>query len=346
MDKNRFYKEAGVDVHAGYESNERIKKHVEKTLNEKVLSSLGGFSGLFSLKEIKSMDEPVLSFGTDGVGTKLKLAFLLDKHDTIGIDCVAMSVNDIVCSGSKPIAFLDYYACGKNFPEVVEQVVKGVADGCVMGGMALIGGETAEMPGFYPIGEYDLAGFGVGVVDKKDIIDGSKAKAGDVVIGIASSGLHSNGLSLARKVFGIEDDRAPLDEHYEILGKTLGEALIEPTKIYVKTVQAAMAAGGVNSIANITGGGFYENIPRAYKNLRAVIKEGSWPVPPVFELIAEKGNIPKDDMFGTFNMGIGMVMIVNKGCEDAVIKAIEAIDEKAYVIGEMVAHDGSDVVIC
>ena len=213
MDKNRFYKDAGVDVHAGYESNERIKKHVEKTLNKKVLSSLGGFSGLFSLEETKQMDEPVLTFGTDGVGTKLKLAFLLDKHDTIGIDCVAMSVNDIICSGAKPIAFLDYYACGKNFPEVVEQVVKGVADGCIMSGMALIGGETAEMPGFYPVGEYDLAGFGVGVIDKKDIIDGSKAKAGDVVIGIASSGLHSNGFSLARKVFGVEDDRAPLDEY-------------------------------------------------------------------------------------------------------------------------------------
>ena len=346
MEKNRFYKDAGVDVHAGYESNERIKKHVEKTLNEKVLSSLGGFSGLFSLKEIKEMDEPILTFGTDGVGTKLKLAFLLDKHDTIGIDCVAMSVNDIICCGAKPIAFLDYYACGKNFPEVVEQVVKGVADGCVMAGAALIGGETAEMPGFYPVGEYDLAGFGVGVVDKKNIVDGSMAEAGNVVIGVASSGLHSNGFSLARKVFGVEDDRTPLDEYYDTLGKTVGEALIEPTKIYVKTVQAAVETGAVRSIANITGGGFYENIPRAYKNLRAVIKEGSWPVPPIFELIAEKGNIPKEDMFGTFNMGIGMVMLVDKGTENAVVKAIEDAGEKAYVIGEMVAHDGNDVVIC
>jgi len=346
MEKNRFYKEAGVDVHAGYESNERIKKHVEKTLNDRVLSSLGGFSGMFSLAEIKSMDDPVLTFGTDGVGTKLKLAFLLDKHDTIGIDCVAMSVNDIICCGAKPLAFLDYYACGKNFPEVVEQVVKGVADGCVMAGAALVGGETAEMPGFYPVGEYDLAGFGVGVVDKKNIIDGSRAKAGDTVIGIASSGLHSNGISLARKVFSIENDRAPLDEYYEILGKTVGEALIEPTKIYVKAVQAAVETGALNAIANITGGGFYENIPRAYENLRAVIREGSWPVLPIFDLIAEKGGIPKEDMFGTFNMGIGMVMIVDKGSENIVIKAIEEAGEKAYVIGEMTAHDGNDVVIC
>ena len=346
MEKNRFYKGAGVDVHAGYESNERIKKHVEKTLNEKVLSSLGGFSGLFSLEEIKTMEEPVLTFGTDGVGTKLKLAFLLDKHDTIGIDCVAMSVNDIICSGAKPIAFLDYYACGKNFPQVVEQVVKGVADGCVMSGAALIGGETAEMPGFYPVGEYDLAGFGVGVLDKKNMIDGSKTKAGDVVIGIASSGLHSNGYSLARKVFDIEDDRAPLDEYYDALGKTLGEALIEPTKIYVKAVRAAASTGMVNAIANITGGGFYENIPRAYKSLRAVIKDGSWPVPSIFGLMMEKGNIPKEDMFGTFNMGIGMVMIVDRANENTVVKAIEDAGEKAYVIGEMVAHEGNDVIIC
>lgn len=346
MSENKFYIEAGVDVHAGYASNEGIKEYVKKTLNKNVLGSLGGFSGLYSLADFRFMDEPVLAFGTDGVGTKLKLAFLMDKHDTIGIDCVAMCVNDIICSGAKPLAFLDYYACGKNEPEKVISVVKGVAEGCLEAGCSLVGGETAEMPGFYASGEYDLAGFCVGVADKKDIIDGSKAAAGDVIIGIASSGVHSNGFSLIRKVFKIEDDRAVLDEYYNELSATLGEVLLTPTKIYVNAVQAAVLTGRVKAIANITGGGFYENIPRAYVNLCAKIRDGSWPVPPVFDLMMKKASIPRNEMFGIYNMGIGMIIITAKEHENEVLKALEAAGEKAYIIGEMALYEGKEIEIC
>ena len=346
MNKNKLYAEAGVDVHAGYESNKGIAQYVEKTLNKNVLSLLGGFSGLYSLADFKDMDEPVLAFGTDSVGTKVKLAFLMDKHDTIGIDCVAMCVNDVICDGAMPIAFLDYYACGKNEPRVVIDVVKGVAEGCVQADCALVGGETAEMPGLYAIGEYDIAGFCAGIVDRKNIIDGSKVKVGDTVIGLASSGVHSNGFSLVRKVFGIEKDRAVLDEYYDELGAVLGETLLTPTKIYVKAVREAISTGHVKALANITGGGFYENIPRAYRNMCAVIKDGSWPVPPIFELMMRKGSIPRDEMFGVFNMGIGMIAIAAKGHEKEVIDAIESVGERAYVIGEMKAYDGKEIEIC
>jgi len=346
LSESKFYAEAGVSVHAGYTSNEGIKEYIQKTLNKNVLSGLGGFSGLYSLKDFRFMDEPVLAFGTDGVGTKLKLAFLMDKHDSIGIDCVAMCVNDIICSGAKPLAFLDYYACGKNEPDKVIDVVKGVADGCLQAECALIGGETAEMPGFYPDGEYDLAGFAAGVVDKKDIIDGSRVAAGDVIIGIASSGVHSNGFSLVRKAFGIENERAVLDEYYEELSATLGETLLTPTKIYVKAVKAAVATGNVKAIANITGGGFYENIPRAYENLCAKINDGSWPVPPIFELMMKKGDIPRVEMFAVFNMGIGMVIMAAKENSDEIIKALESAGEKAYIIGEMAAKNEKEIEIC
>jgi len=346
MNENRLYKEAGVDVHAGYASNKGIEEHVKKTLNKSVLGLLGGFSGLYSLAEFKDMEEPVLVFGTDGVGTKIKLAFLMDKHDTIGIDCVAMCVNDVICCGAKPLAFLDYYACGKNEPEVVVEVVKGVAEGCVQSGCALVGGETAEMPGIYKVGEYDIAGFCAGIVDRKNIIDGKSVSIGDSIIGIASSGVHSNGFSLVRKVFGIDESRAVLDEYHEELGQTLGEALLTPTKVYVKAAQAAIATGHVKALANITGGGFYENIPRAYENLCANIKDGSWPVLPIFELMMKKADIPKDEMFGVFNMGIGMVAIVAKEHEAAVMAALKGAGEQAYVIGEMAAHNGKDIEIC
>lgn len=345
MSENKFYTEAGVDVHAGYASNKGIEKYVKETLNKNVLSLLGGFSGLYSLAEFKDMDEPVLVFGTDGVGTKLKLAFLMGKHDTIGIDCVAMCVNDIICSGAAPLTFLDYYACGKNEPDVVIEVVKGVAEGCLQSGCALVGGETAEMPGMYQLGEYDIAGFCTGIVDRINIIDGKDVEAGDSIIGIASSGVHSNGFSLVRKVFGIDEGRAVLDEYHEELGQTLGETLLTPTKIYVKATQAAIATGHIKAIANITGGGFYENIPRAYKNMCACIKDGSWPVLPIFELMMKKASIPRDEMFGIFNMGIGMIMIVPKGHEKEIISAIETTGERAYIIGEMAEFGGKAIEI-
>ncbi|MDR2899441.1 MAG: phosphoribosylformylglycinamidine cyclo-ligase [Clostridiales bacterium] len=342
---NSNYKAAGVDVTAGYRSNELIKEHVAKTFTPNVIGGLGGFGGMFSVSETKDMREPVLVCGTDGVGTKLKLAFLMEKHDTIGIDCVAMCVNDVICCGAKPLLFLDYYGCGKNYPETVEQVVKGVADGCVMAGASLIGGETAELPGMYPDGEYDMAGFCVGLVDRPDVIDGSKVNVGDVIIGIASSGIHSNGYSLVRKVFDA-DNKENLEKYYDCLSQTLGECLLTPTKIYVNAIKKATEVGGIKAIANITGGGFYENIPRAYKGFCAEIKKGSWPVLPIFDLIMEKGQIPLDEMFGVLNMGIGMVIIADKNKADGIIEALETAGEKAYVIGEMKPFCGKDIVIC
>lgn len=335
------YKAAGVDVEAGYEAVRLMKQHVKKTMIPGVLTDLGGFGGLFELG--KSYENPVLVSGTDGVGTKLKLAFLQDKHDTVGQDCVAMCVNDIVCSGAKPLFFLDYIALGKNVPEKVADIVKGVADGCVQAGCALVGGETAEMPGFYPEDEYDVAGFSVGAVDKKDIIDGTKVKAGDVLVGIASSGVHSNGFSLVRKVFGLDTDGAKdrLALFIDRLGETLGEALLRPTKIYVKAALAAIEKFDVKAICHITGGGFYENIPRMLPaGTHAKIKKGSWDILPLFDVIAEAGKIPEKDMFGTFNMGLGMMMAVDAAQADALVKMLGEMGEKAYVVGSVENGDG------
>ena len=305
------YKNAGVDIEAGYESVELMKEHVKKTMREEVLGGLGGFSGAFSLKKIKEMEDPVLLSGTDGCGTKVKLAYLMDKHDTIGIDAVAMCVNDIACAGGEPLFFLDYIACGKNYPEKIAQIVKGVAEGCLQSGAALIGGETAEHPGLMPEEEYDLAGFAVGVVERKDLIDGKDLKAGDVLIGMASSGVHSNGFSLVRKVFEMTTES--LNTYYDQLGKTLGETLLAPTKIYVKALKAVKEAGvRVKACSHITGGGFYENVPRMLKDgVCAVIEKDSYPVPPIFGLMAEKGDIEEHMMYNTFNMGIGMVVAVD-----------------------------------
>ena len=307
------YKNAGVDIEAGYESVELMKEHVKKTMREEVLGGLGGFSGAFSLKKIKEMEDPVLLSGTDGCGTKVKLAYLMDKHDTIGIDAVAMCVNDIACAGGEPLFFLDYIACGKNYPEKIAQIVKGVAEGCLQSGAALIGGETAEHPGLMPEEEYDLAGFAVGVVERKDLIDGKDLKAGDVLIGMASSGVHSNGFSLVRKVFEMTTES--LNTYYDQLGKTLGETLLAPTKIYVKALKAVKEAGvRVKACSHITGGGFYENVPRMLKDgVCAVIEKDSYPVPPIFGLMAEKGDIEEHMMYNTFNMGIGMVVAVESG---------------------------------
>jgi len=345
---NESYKSAGVDVHAGYESVRLIKEYVGKTMTDGVLSGIGGFGGLFELPE--GYKKPVLVSGTDGVGTKLKLAFVLDKHDTVGQDCVAMCVNDIVCAGAKPLYFLDYIACGKNFPEKIATIVKGVADGCVAAGCALIGGETAEMPGFYPIDEYDLAGFSVGVVDKADIIDGSKVKAGDVLVGIASQGIHSNGYSLVRKLFNItgsDEDKARLNQPVEALdGKSLGEALITPTRIYVKPVLELIEKVGINAISHITGGGFIENIPRMLPdNARAVVRTGLWDILPIFTLLQRAGNIPMSNMYNTFNMGIGMVVAVDADKADAAVKCLNDAGERASVIGEIVeGENGIDIV--
>ncbi len=343
---NDSYKAAGVDVHAGYESVRLIKEYVAKTFTSGVLSGLGGFGGLFELPE--GYKKPVLVSGTDGVGTKLKLAFILDKHDTIGQDCVAMCVNDIICSGAKPLLFLDYLAVGKNFPEKVAKIVSGVADGCVKSDAALVGGETAEMPGFYPVDEYDLAGFAVGIVEKDEIIDGSDLAEGDVLVGIASSGVHSNGFSLVRKLFNItgkDEDNARLNEKIEVLkGKTLGEALLEPTKIYVKPVLDVIEKCGVKAISHITGGGFIENIPRMLgEGYCAVIKKGTWDILPIFTLLQRAGNIPEKEMYNTFNMGIGMVLAVDKNKADDVIKVLESHGEKASVIG-YVAKGENEVV--
>ena len=333
------YKKAGVDIEAGYKSVELMKEHVKKTMRPEVLGGLGGFAGAFDLSGIKNMEEPVLLSGTDGCGTKVKLAFVMDKHDTIGIDAVAMCVNDIACSGGEPLFFLDYIACGKNYPEKIASIVSGVAEGCLQSECALVGGETAEHPGLMPEDDYDLAGFAVGVVDKKDIIDGSTIKAGDTLIGIASSGVHSNGFSLVRKVF--EMTKESLDAYYDELGKTLGEALIEPTRIYVKALKNVKNAGvRIKGCSHITGGGFFENVPRMLpENVRAVIKKDSYPVPALFDLIQKNGNIEEHMMYNTFNMGLGMVIAVNPKDVDATMKAIEDAGDKCYVVGHIVEGD-------
>ena len=333
------YKKAGVDIEAGYKSVELMKEHVKKTMRPEVLGGLGGFAGAFDLSGIKNMEEPVLLSGTDGCGTKVKLAFVMDKHDTIGIDAVAMCVNDIACSGGEPLFFLDYIACGKNYPEKIASIVSGVAEGCLQSECALVGGETAEHPGLMPEDDYDLAGFAVGVVDKKDIIDGSTIKAGDTLIGIASSGVHSNGFSLVRKVF--EMTKESLDTYYDELGKTLGEALIEPTRIYVKALKNVKNAGvRIKGCSHITGGGFFENVPRMLpENVRAIIKKESYPVPALFGLIQKNGNIEEHMMYNTFNMGLGMVIAVNPKDVDATMKAIEEAGDKCYVVGNIVEGD-------
>lgn len=327
------YKSAGVDIEAGYKAVELMKQHVKATMRPEVLGGLGGFSGAFSLSKIKNMQEPVLLSGTDGVGTKLKLAFLTDKHDSIGIDCVAMCVNDVACAGGEPLFFLDYIACGKNDPEKIATIVKGVADGCIQSGAALIGGETAEMPGFYPVDEYDLAGFCVGVADKCDLIDGKDLKAGDALIGIASSGVHSNGFSLVRKVFDMTKEA--LDTYYDELGKTLGEALLAPTKIYVKALKAVRDKNiKIKACSHITGGGFYENIPRMLiEDTKAVVRKDSYEIPAIFKLIAKTGDIKEEMMYNTFNMGLGMVIAVDKYDVSKTLEALKSSGESAYEIG-------------
>ena len=333
------YKHAGVDIEAGYKSVELMKEHVKKTLRPEVLTGLGGFSGAFSMERFKQMEKPTLVSGTDGVGTKLKLAFLMDKHDTIGIDCVAMCVNDIACAGGEPLFFLDYIACGKNYPEKIADIVKGVAEGCLQSDAALIGGETAEHPGLMPEEEYDLAGFAVGIVDEKDMITGQDLKAGDVLIGVASSGVHSNGFSLVRKIF--EMTKESLDTYYDELGKTLGEALLTPTRIYVKAMKSMKDAGvKVKACSHITGGGFYENIPRMLKDdTVAVIEKNSYPIPPIFTLMAKKGNVDEQMMYNTYNMGLGLVIAVDPAQADAAIAAIEAAGDKAYRVGSIEAGE-------
>lgn len=337
------YKDAGVDVTAGYRSVELMKQYVARTMTNGVLSGIGGFGGLFEL-DVTGIEKPVLVSGTDGVGTKIKIAFLLDKHDTVGIDCVAMCVNDIICCGAKPQFFLDYIACGKNIPEKIASIVSGVAEGCVQAGCALIGGETAEHPGLMPEEEYDLAGFSVGVVDKSKIIDPGLQKPGDVMIAIKSSGVHSNGFSLVRKVFTVNEQN--LARHYSELGKTLGETLLTPTRIYVKAIMELISKVNVKSISHITGGGFYENIPRSLpKGLSAKIERSAVQVLPIFDVIAKTGNIPERDMFNTFNMGVGMTVVVDKNDVDAAIAAIKAAGEDAYVLGEL-AESEEGVIIC
>lgn len=331
------YKQAGVDVTAGYQSVELMKEAVRSTYNEGVVSDLGGFGGLYALNT-KEMKEPILVSGTDGVGTKLKLAFLMNKHDTIGQDCVAMCVNDIVCCGAKPLFFLDYMALGKNVPEVVATIVKGVADGCKMAGCSLVGGETAEMPGFYKQGEYDLAGFSVGVVEKEKMIDSQTIEVGDKVIGIASSGVHSNGFSLVRKIFNINEET--INQYQEELGMTLGESLLTPTKIYVKAILKLLENIQVKGISHITGGGFYENMPRMLRDgVSLKIQKDSYPVLPIFKLIQKTGNIPERDMYNTFNMGIGMAVIVKKEEAEKAIEILEQQGEKAYIIGDVIEGD-------
>lgn len=335
------YKEAGVDVTAGYKAVELMKKHVARTMTSGVLSGIGGFGGLFEL-DMTDIKKPVLVSGTDGVGTKLKIAFLLDKHNTVGIDCVAMCVNDIICCGAKPQFFLDYIAVGKNIPEKVAQIVSGIADGCVMSDCALVGGETAEMPGFYPVDEYDLAGFSVGIVDKDKILKPESQKAGDVMIALPSSGVHSNGFSLVRKVFHVNEET--LSKHIDELGGTLGEALLTPTKIYVKPITALLKEVTVKSISHITGGGFYENIPRSLPDgISAKIKKDDVNVLPIFKLIQRTGNIPERDMFNTFNMGVGMTVVVDKADVDKALAVLKANGEDAYVLGELV--DSNEGVI-
>ena len=339
------YKSAGVDIEAGYQSVELLKEHVRRTMRAEVLGGLGGFSGAFSMDKIKEMEHPVLLSGTDGVGTKIKLAFLMDKHDTVGIDCVAMCVNDVVCAGGEPLFFLDYIACGKNIPEKIAAIVKGVAEGCKQAGAALIGGETAEHPGMMPKEEYDLAGFAVGVVDEKDLITGERLKPGDVLIGMASSGVHSNGFSLVRKVF--EMTKESLDTYYEELGTTLGETLLTPTRIYVKALKAVKDAGvTIQACSHITGGGFYENVPRMLKEKTcAVIRKGSYPVPAVFDLLARKGDIDEKVMYNTYNMGIGMIVAVDREDADKTMEAMRSAGETPYVIGS-VEEGEKGVILC
>lgn len=339
------YKKSGVDIEAGYRSVELMKKHVQGTMRPEVLSGLGGFSGAFSMEAFKDMEKPALVSGTDGVGTKLKLAFLMDRHDTIGIDCVAMCVNDIACAGGEPLFFLDYIACGKNYPEKIAAIVSGVAEGCKQSGAALIGGETAEHPGLMPEDEYDLAGFAVGVVDEKDIITGADIKAGDVLIGMASSGVHSNGFSLVRSIFRM--DKETLDTYHEELGATLGETLLAPTKIYVKALRAVKEAGvRLKGCSHITGGGFYENVPRMLPDGKtAVIRKDSYEVPAIFRMMAREGQVEEKMMYNTYNMGIGMVLAVDPADAEKTMDAIRAAGETPYQIGEI--KDGEEgVIIC
>ena len=339
------YKNSGVDIEAGYKSVELMKKHIAKTMRPEVLGGIGGFSGAFSMSAFKNMEKPTLVSGTDGVGTKLKLAFLMDKHDTIGIDCVAMCVNDIACAGGEPLFFLDYIACGKNYPEKIAAIVSGVAEGCKQSDAALIGGETAEHPGLMPEDEYDLAGFAVGVVDEKDIITGADVKAGDVLIGMASSGVHSNGFSLVRKIF--EMTKESLDTYYDELGKTLGEALLAPTRIYVKALRSVKEAGvRIKACSHITGGGFYENVPRMLpEGKQAVIRKDSYEVPSIFKLMAKKGQVEEKMMYNTYNMGLGMVLAVDPADVDKTMEAIKAAGETPYVVGEI--KDGEKgVTLC
>ena len=339
------YKNAGVDIEAGYQSVELMKEHVKKTMRPEVLGGLGGFSGAFSLSKIKEMEEPVLLSGTDGCGTKVKLSMILDKHDTIGIDCVAMCVNDIACAGGEPLFFLDYIACGKNYPEKIASIVKGVAEGCLQSEAALIGGETAEHPGLMAEDEYDLAGFAVGVCDRKDMITGENIKAGDVLVGIASSGVHSNGYSLVRKVFPMEKEA--LNEYKEELGMTLGEALHTPTRIYVKALKAVKAAGIViKGCSHITGGGFYENIPRMLpEGVRAVVDKNSYEVPAIFRLLAKEGEIAEEMMYNTYNMGIGMMLALDAADADRAVQALTDAGEKAWIVGKVEAGE-KGVTIC
>mgnify|MGYP001220003471 FL=1 len=333
------YKKAGVDIEAGYRSVELMKKHVKETMRPEVLGGLGGFAGAFSLDSIKKMEEPVLLSGTDGCGTKVQLAYIMDKHDTIGIDCVAMCVNDIACSGGEPLFFLDYIACGKNYPEKIATIVSGVAEGCKQSGAALVGGETAEHPGLMPVDEYDLAGFAVGVVDKKDLITGENIKLGDKLIGIASSGVHSNGFSLVRKVFEMTEES--LNTYYDELGKTLGEALLAPTRIYVKALKKVKEAGvTIKGCSHITGGGFYENIPRMLPDgVKAVVKKDSYEVPAIFKLLAKTGDIEEEMMYNTYNMGIGMVLAIDPADVDKTMEALKAAGETCYELGQVEAGE-------
>ncbi|MBQ6362263.1 MAG: phosphoribosylformylglycinamidine cyclo-ligase [Lachnospiraceae bacterium] len=339
------YKKAGVDIEAGYRSVELIKKHVASTMRSEVLGGIGGFSGAFSASGMKDMEDPVLLSGTDGVGTKIKIAFLLDRHDTIGIDCVAMCVNDVACAGGEPLFFLDYIACGKNEPEKIEQIVAGVAEGCRQAGCALIGGETAEHPGLMPVDEYDVAGFTVGVVDRKDMITGERIQAGDALVGITSSGVHSNGFSLVRKVFRMTEEN--LNTYYDMLGETLGEALLRPTKIYVKALKALKDGGvDIKGCSHITGGGFYENIPRMLPDgTAAEVKKDSYPIPPVFKMLQESGDIEEKMMYNTFNMGLGMVLAVPAEEAEKAVSVLKEAGEDAYIVGKVVSGE-KGVTIC
>lgn len=339
------YKAAGVDITAGYKAVELMKSHIARTMTSGVVSDIGGFGGLFEL-DVKGIERPVLVSGTDGVGTKLKMAFLMDKHDTVGIDCVAMCVNDIICCGAKPLFFLDYIACGKNVPERIADIVSGIAEGCVQSGCALVGGETAEMPGFYPVDEYDLAGFSVGVVDRSKILDKNTVEQGDVIIALPSSGVHSNGFSLVRKVFniGVDDDKIK-EPCTELGGKSIGETLLTPTKIYVKPMLALFDEVTVKAVSHITGGGFYENIPRSLpKGYSAKIKKSDVRVLPIFDLIAKTGNIPERDMFNTFNMGVGMSVVVSASDAEKAVEILKANGEDAYIIGEVVKSEEGVII--